>query len=856
MARVTGWLIVLLVSGLFYSGLAGAADEASGLTVSGIVQDPSGFAIPGATVVLTPRGNASAPRETASGGDGSFRFEGVPAGRYRIAVSSQGFGAGESDVRVRAGLEPLEIQLQLADLQEEVTVSAQGPDQVATDPAQNQDAIQLDRKMLDGLPVMDRDLLSAARQFLDDSVTGGGGAVLVVDGIETEVIGVTASAIDEIRVNSNPYSAEYSRPGRGRIEVFTKKGATDYHGSFSFLMRDYRFDARNAFAQERPEQTRRSYEGHFTGPLGDSGKNTFLISAEHDNDNEQAVVFAQTPDGLVQNAVPQPERETEFSARLSRYASDKHTFQGGYSMDRERQIGGVGGFSLPEAGYLDLETRQRVHFGHKWFLTPRWFTDLSVRVSRERETSESNQPDLRQIVVEDAFTAGGAQRDQLGRETEFELAYISSWSRDKHFVRAGFLVPDWTRESSVERSNFAGTYRFASLADYESGRPFSFMQRLGEPGLSFDTFQLAGFVQDDIRLASNVTLGLGVRYDHVNFLNDRNNFAPRISLAWAAGKERKTVVRTGAGVFYDRVGSWMLTDTLRFNGLGLRDIIITNPSYPDPTTGSGDLTEVPQNIVRFAPNLRLPYQTQFSFGVERELWRSLTVAVNYTWVRGTKLFRSLDRNAPVAPDFERPNAAFGEVRELEASGTQKTHGLSVDLRGRLGRIFRGAVLYRWGRSYNDVGDEDDLPPNSYDLSGQWARADYDRRHRLRLLGTMDLPWEVQLGTIFSAGSGQPYDLTTGQDLNRDGMAIERPAGVSRNTLERPGQAELNLRLAREFALRAGEDAPAVELRLDSFNVLNRVNVEQIVGNLSSPFFGQPVGADSARRMQFSVEFEF
>jgi hypothetical protein len=88
------------------------------------------------------------------------------------------------------------------------------------------------------------------------------------------------------------------------------------------------------------------------------------------------------------------------------------------------------------------------------------------------------------------------------------------------------------------------------------------------------------------------------------------------------------------------------------------------------------------------------------------------------------------------------------------------------------------------------------------------------------------------------------------------MAIERPEGVGRNALARPGQAGLDLRLAREFQLRPGQDAPVIELRLDSFNALNRVNVEQMVGNLSSPFFGQAVGADSARRMQFSVEFQF
>jgi hypothetical protein len=72
---------------------------------------------------------------------------------------------------------------------------------------------------------------------------------------------------------------------------------------------------------------------------------------------------------------------------------------------------------------------------------------------------------------------------------------------------------------------------------------------------------------------------------------------------------------------------------------------------------------------------------------------------------------------------------------------------------------------------------------------------------LRLLGTFDLPWELELGTIFSVDSGRPYDLTIGQDFNRDGRAIERPEGVGRNALEEPGQAEVDLRLAREFKLR-------------------------------------------------------
>jgi hypothetical protein len=437
---------------------------------------------------------------------------------------------------------------------------------------------------------------------------------------------------------------------------------------------------------------------------------------------------------------------------------------------------------------------------------------------------------------------------------------VVSWSRGKHYVRSGILVPEWSRQASRDRGNFDGTFTFASLEDFQAGRPFSFSQRQGDGRLVFWEKEVSAFVQDDIRLRPNLSLAFGMRYDRQNFLNDRNNFAPRFSLALGLGEDQKTVLRGGAGIFYNQTGSGAIADLLQFDGFRLRQILAIDPSYPDPALNTGNLSELPSDIVRFAPDLRSPYLTQYSFGIEREVLPSLTLSANYTGLRGVSLFRSRDLNAPLAPNFERPDPAINELRQMESSAGLQSHSLNLALRGRLAGFFRGMVLYTLGSAYNDTEGYSALPPNSYDLAGQWSRADFDQRHQFRLLGTFQIRDLFELGAIFSAESGSPYNLTTGQDTNQDGRAIERPSGVPRNSLRGPGAATLNLRASKEVRVTGRKPGDSggltAELNLDAFNVLNHVNFTNIVGNQSSPFFGRPIAAQSARRMQASIQFHF
>lgn len=844
---VFGWL----------SAAAIAQVPANPPEVAGHVRDPSGLPIPGAQLSLIHE-STKQRWSAVSEFDGSFRFSGVPEGRAALEATAPGFAPFRSRIEVRGEPQPVSIRLEIENLTEEITIDEADPNRPSVDPAGNLDSTPISREELDALPALDQDVLSVASEFLDDGALGGGGAVLVVDGIESERLGVTSSTVAQVRINKNPYSAEYSRPGRGRIEVLTKQGSSDYHGEVTFGVRDYRFDARNAFAEERPLQRRRRLEGHLTGPLGRSGKNTFLISAERDVDNQQSIIFARTLGGPLSETFPRPQHETELSARFNRYLGDTQMWSLRYSGDREAESGGgVGGFALPEAAYDQRESSHGVRFDHKWFGSAKWFTDFSINLERDREHAVGANNSGPRIVVLDSFTGGSAQRDSRESETEFEMSFVTSWMLPKHSVRAGFLVPRTGRQALNGRDNFGGTFRFSSLADFEAGRPFSFTQRSGRSDLTFWSRQLAGFVQDDIRLGDNLNLGLGVRYEWQNYLSDRNNFAPRASLAWGVGKQRKTILRAGSGIFYDRLGSGEIRDTLLLNGLRLKEVLIDNPSFPDAFAAAGSVEELPASVVRFDPALRAPYLIHYNFGVETELRNGTTLAATYTGIRGNKLLRSLDRNAPLGPHFDRPNPSFTEVRELESAGTLKSRALNLQLRGRPAHWFRGTVLYTLGQSYDDTGGEDGLPPNSYDLRGQWARAGFDRRHRLRLLGNIELPWRLQLGTIFTASSGQPYEWTTGTDANLDGRAAERPAGVGRNALQAAAISELDLRLSREFSITPrGGDGPTITLMADAFNALNQVNYRQFVGNENSPFFRRPVSADSARRLQFTVRFGF
>src|SRR5262245_24933631 len=197
--------------------------------------------MPGVTVKLL---RGADTQSTATRFDGSFSFEKVTPGTYDIQVEREGFKPFTSHVVVGArSPRATRIKLAIANLKQEITVEGDD-DRVSADAGNNRDSTTLEGGALNDVPVFDNNYIATISRFLDPRAAGTGGTTLIMDGVQVGSVALPASAIQEVRINQNPYSPEYLRPGRARIEVVTKPGASAYHGSVNSIFRDNRLNAR------------------------------------------------------------------------------------------------------------------------------------------------------------------------------------------------------------------------------------------------------------------------------------------------------------------------------------------------------------------------------------------------------------------------------------------------------------------------------------------------------------------------------------------------------------------------------------------------------------------------------------
>ena len=257
--------LVVIAAILFCFAIAYAQSSSKHASITGVVQDPAGASIAGAQVQLILA--HSVQQTVTTDQSGTFQFKRVPLGNYQIQITSVGFETTTVDVALNSqSVPPLNVTLPIASLQQETTVTAT-PDQISTEAANNKDSVTMSEQSLSNLPIFDQDYVTAMSRFLDPGSVGTNGVSLVVNGMEVNNLGVSPSAIKEIKINQDPYAAEFQRPGRGRIEVITKPGSPDYHGTFNFIFRDAHLNARDPFALSRAPEQRRIYEGVLTGPV-------------------------------------------------------------------------------------------------------------------------------------------------------------------------------------------------------------------------------------------------------------------------------------------------------------------------------------------------------------------------------------------------------------------------------------------------------------------------------------------------------------------------------------------------------------------------------------------------------------
>lgn len=828
--------------------------------MSGVVIDPDGAVVPNVTVQLkTLRGAIVDGGIAVSDPEGIFRLSHIPPGDYELCVPAKyGFNAYQAPVHIAAGVPPrLRIQLIPAAVAQNVTVSSE-VDKLTLDPSANKDQVTTDAKMLEKLPVLDQNYIATLTPFLDQAGVATSGVSIIVDGIEMKGTGVSASAIAEAHINNDPYSAETNRPGKGRIEIITKPGSPQLHGSLSFTFRDSAFDAKNYFALSKPFEQKRIYEGSITGPLSFDHETTFLLSGTRQEDNLQSVVHADLPSGIFSANVPTPLNDTEFAARVTRDFSPGHRVSLQYNVtDTVTRNQGAGGLVLAQTGTNAEAREDDVIFNDRIIISPTFLNQLQLFFEKDYDPTRSAL-EAQKIVVDGAFIGGGAQGDLLATENNLKINDIVSWTRGRHYVKFGVNIPNLSRRAWEDHSNREGTFNFSSLADYEANTPYSFTQQTGIGRTVFWMNEIGTFVQDQIQLRPNLQVSLGLRYDWQTYFKSIHDFAPRISAAYTTA-DHKTVLRAGAGVFYDRSGAQAIADLTRFNGVILRSFTLLDPGYPAPYLPDTNLATLPTNLVQLSSRAHLPYVNNFSAGAERQLVKGLTIAVTYRGTIGVDMFRSRDVNAPLPPFYgARPNPGLGVVRQIESEGRQIGNALDLTLQGNAGRWFSGLAQYTFSHTNNNTGGITWFPANQYSLAGEYGRADFDQRHRFNLLGTVNQDHWLNLGVAAKLYSGTPFTETSGNDTFNTGILNARPAGVNRNTLQTAGNIDLDLRWSRDFPLthKSVDQTSLFSIAADAFNVTNRTNYTSYVGNVQSSFFGQPTAAAPGRKLQFSARIKF
>jgi len=697
--------------------------------------------------------------------------------------------------------------------------------------------------------------------------------------------------IQQIRFHTNSFSAEYHQAGMIRVEVITKPGLGGWRGHTNFGFRDESLNATNAFAKEKgPEQMRR-YMVNFQGPIA-RGKTGLTVSFDGNSSYDSRTIVANQPGGQVNALATVPMDALNFSARVEQQVGANGQLQAEYSRrQNDRSNLGVGDFDLPERAYATDNSTDTFRVRSTNVIGKKVFSEFrfSVIDSLLSTTSSSTLPAIR---VNEAFNAGGAGQmgDRSAREIELAQNVDFTIGR-QHSLRAGVLLEAgwWT---SDQRTNAFGTYTFTSLDAYNLGVPATYTIRTGDPVVEYSQVKAGWFIQDDFRPSRGLQLSLGLRQEIQTQVDSRWNLAPRAAFTWNA--TRTTTLRGGYGIFYDWFDAGIYEQTIRVDGTHQVDVIVQNPAFP-VTEGIG--TSLPASVIR-AGSIGQPIIHQASFGVEKPLTPWADFRTDYLWTRGYNTLRSVNVNAPV--NGVRPDAAFGNITEIQSTGKRATDRFTVALNARyMPRRIIGMVMYQLSSSRNFADSATLLPSDSSNPDADWGPSAQDVRHRIFFNVNTPLTRGVRMGINVQGASALPYTIITGLDTNGDSVFNDRDAGVARNSGRGAAQWTANMRLNKSIGLGGvrsgppnlpmpppppppggamaqrvggggpgGGDGPQMVVmeggnaryRLDLFlnvqNVFNKTNYSAFVGNQLSSFFGQATSAGPARRVEVGASISF
>jgi hypothetical protein len=796
----------------------------SGTTLRAQVVDELGAVIPGAQARLVAADGKE--RATVANASGEITFPNVLPGTYNLIVEFKGFQAHiESGLKLPLATSPLQIVMTVAAVNVETEVKAEGAG-VSVEPDQNMNAIILDEKFIrDNLPDNEEDM----QEFLQALAGGQGNAQIIIDGFSGGRL-PPRDAIMQVRINQNPFSAEFSNggggPGGGRIEIITRPGNAQWRGSFGFNFRHSALNARDAFATVKPDLDQKHYSFNFSGPLIPK-RLDFFLGGDWTPTDSSGFVVATTLNGPFNANVPahSENRSLFFRSGLSinkrntlsisynyrgnetRNSEFAQALRGGFGGGFGAGFAGGGGggsssFTLPERASNRENSNHSLSLSETFIINSRMILESRVRLQHEQSARTAATPGVVAIDVLDAFNGGGSTCcPNNSRQDSIEFQEYLTITHKKHTVKIGFQF-EYERSRDISAGNFNGTYTFSTLDQYRAVlngervnpndpssplvRPTQFQINRGNPLLRYSQYQSSWFVQEDFRMSQALTLSFGLRHEFQQHLDDKLNFSPRFSLAWSPFKDRKTTIRGGGGVFFNRLNVNTYANTLRYDNVTQETIVIANPAFPFDQLDLGAGQVLTQRTSRqvLDPNLVAPYTFNAQASIERQLPRSLVATATYNFSRGIHLFRTRNINAP-RPDpttglLVRPDPTQGNILETESAGKSIHHGLSFGFQRRFGQRFTFFSNYTLSWTRDDGG----FPADNYNLRPEWARSSGDRRHSFNTLVTLNLPKGIRLMPFLQASTGAPFNIRTGLDDNRDTQFNDRPRDAQGNPIRR------------------------------------------------------------------------
>ncbi|MGC2160536.1 MAG: TonB-dependent receptor [Silvibacterium sp.] len=848
-------------------------------TMRGTIADPSGAVIPSASISLTtPDGHTVAT--ATSDASGSYKVSNLAPGMYIVIATAKGFAPSQSKaVTIAAGQSKLfDISLKIAVEKQQVVVNEETPT-VSVEPTSNANSLVIKGKDLDALSD-DPDELQNELQALAGPGAGPSGGQIYIDGFTAGEL-PPKSAIREIRINRNPFSAEYDKLGYGRIEILTKPGTNQLHGQAFIMGNPSQLNTGNPFDKNIPDYYSYQFNGTISGRISKNA--SFFFSGERRLIQDDAIVDAYRLAGEVNgdfangiytnaadyntvtfnDALVTPRTRVNISPRIDLELSAKNTLTVRYQYYSDgEQNQGVGQFSLRDQAYKDSSSENTLQISDTQIINDKIINETRFQFLRDA-SSETPSAVTPQVQVSGIETFGGYSGQLNADHTlHYELQNLTEIALKTHAINFGGRLRV-ARDANTSNASFNGTFTFggnrcnsgetgctpvSAAENYgntiyglgtgqtwtqihaNGGGPSQLNLIYGNPKILGTMADVGLYYQDDWSARKNLTLSYGVRWESQSGIADKNDWAPRLSFAYAlgnSGKQPKTVIRGGYGFFYDRFGLDQILQADRLNNNANSpqyEAVIDNPTcYSATSITAADLpgcqqagsTSGARAVYQIAPDLHSPVNEQAAGSIERQVTKASTVAVTYLYSLGQHQLITRNANAPQVDGYDpdEPN-----IYQYYSEAVYKQNEIIANFNASFSPRLSVLGFYTASWANSDTDGVSSNPSNSANLKLDYGRASFDVRNRMFLIGSWSAPWNLRFSPFVVVQSGTPFNITLGQDVNGDSFFNDRPSYAQ------PGDTDTQSTAYGDFNLNPGTNYTPIPVNLGNGPTLFTFNL--------------------------------